>query len=153
MALRTLTIELVPKTAWFSNLRSELNKEWWDKIRKETYQLAGYKCEICGGKGRKWPVECHEKWEYDDENKVQRLTGLIALCPTCHQVKHFGLSSMRGKENECIRQLMDVNQWRVNEAKDYVVECFAIWKERSLHQWTMDTTWLEDTYGLQLHPK
>jgi hypothetical protein len=51
-----LTIELVPETAWFKNLRSELPKEKWDKLRKDTYKKAGYRCEVCGGKGEKWPV-------------------------------------------------------------------------------------------------
>ena len=60
-----LTIELVPKTSWFTNLRSLVSKEQWDKIRNKVYWKAGYKCEICGSKGPKWPVECHEIWHYD----------------------------------------------------------------------------------------
>ena len=57
-----LTIELVPKTAWYKNVRSEVSKDRWDELRKECYRNANYKCEVCGGTGPKWPVECHEIW-------------------------------------------------------------------------------------------
>jgi hypothetical protein len=82
-----LSIELVPATSWFDNLRSLLPPAEWDALRKATSQAAGHRCEICGGRGPKWPVECHERWQYDDATHVQTLTGLIALCPECHRVK------------------------------------------------------------------
>ena len=53
-----LTIELVPSTCWFSNVRSNISKQDWDRLRKETYKKANYRCEICGGVGRNHPVEC-----------------------------------------------------------------------------------------------
>jgi len=80
-----LTIELVPSTAWYSNVRSNVSKEVWDIIRKKSYAKANYKCEVCGdvgtnqGVGHK--VECHEIWHYDDDSHTQTLTGLISLCP------------------------------------------------------------------------
>ena len=57
-----LTIELVPQTAWYSNVRSNVTKSEWDVLRKACYKAAGYKCEVCSGKGPKHPVECHEMW-------------------------------------------------------------------------------------------
>jgi len=72
-----LTIELVPKGQWGSNLRSELSTKDWDTLRRESYHLASYKCEVCGGVGPRHPVECHEIWHYDDAYHVQRLDGLI----------------------------------------------------------------------------
>ncbi|MEJ7872263.1 MAG: hypothetical protein WKF67_08375 [Rubrobacteraceae bacterium] len=38
---------------------------------------------------RKVRLECHEEWEYDEATGVQRLSGLVALCTRCHQVKHW----------------------------------------------------------------
>ena len=35
-----LTIELVPRTAWFSNVRSMVSREDWDVLRKECYAQA-----------------------------------------------------------------------------------------------------------------
>ena len=52
-----LTIELVPKGQWGTNLRSRLPKAEWDRLRKAQYQAAGYVCEICGGEGPSHPVE------------------------------------------------------------------------------------------------
>jgi hypothetical protein len=106
-----LTIELVPETAWFRNLRSEISGEAWDKIRKDCYKNAGYVCEICGGVGQRHPVECHEIWEYDDGDKRQILRGVIALCPSCHEVKHIGLTQMRGGLDRAVSHMAEVNGW------------------------------------------
>ena len=57
-----LTIELVPQTCWFSNVRSEVSAADWDRLRKLTSNAAGGRCEVCGGRGPRWPVECHEIW-------------------------------------------------------------------------------------------
>lgn len=42
---------MIPQTSWGKNLRSVLTKENWDKVRKQVYASAGYRCRICGGKG------------------------------------------------------------------------------------------------------
>lgn len=144
-----LTIELVPQSSWGNNLRSEANlsKAQWDKLRKASYKQAGYKCEVCGGKGSKWPVECHEIWEYDDQNKTQTLKGLISLCPTCHKVKHIGRTlSVEPPEvqSRVLHKLASVNNLTPQETEDYIVQVFEVWNERSQHQWTLDLSWLED---------
>lgn len=136
-----LTIELVPKTAWFKNLRSELPKEQWDKLRKECYRKANYVCECCGGKGNKWPVECHEIWAYDDKKKKQTLLGLIALCPSCHEVKHIGLASVRGRLDAATQHLANVNRWSFRKSQDYINEAFKLWKKRGAYKWELDITW------------
>jgi len=53
-----LKIELVPETAWYSNLRNKIPKNEWDKIRKQVYSNANYKCEICVNANIK--LNCHE---------------------------------------------------------------------------------------------
>ena len=72
-----LTIELIPKTCWFSSVRTTVKKKEWDKIRFISYEVANNKCQICGdigkNQGYKHNVECHEIWEYDDLNKIQKL--------------------------------------------------------------------------------
>lgn len=139
-----LTIELVPSTSWFSNLRSLLNKEEWDKIRKACYKKANYKCEICGGKGTAHPVECHETWDYDEEKGVQKLLNVIALCPSCHQVKHIGLASINGKFDETIAHFCKVNESTKEEAQKHIAEAFDLWKKRSEKDWDLDVTLLEE---------
>jgi 5-methylcytosine-specific restriction endonuclease McrA len=139
-----LTIELVPSTAWYSNVRSNVTQQEWDVLRKECYKKAGYKCEICGGVGPKHPVECHEIWNYNDEDCTQTLDGLIALCPSCHEVKHIGLAQINGKFNEAVEHLSKVNGISVDDAKLYIEACFEIWSQRSQKEWKLDITILEN---------
>lgn len=142
-----LTIELVPETAWYSNVRSNVTQQEWDVIRKKSYEKASHKCEICGdvgtNQGVKHKVECHEIWEYNDENHIQKLTGLISLCPNCHKTKHVGLAQMKGEEGIVINQLMSVNGMTEDEAVKYIDESFGVWEERSEHDWELDISYLE----------
>ncbi|HDW3277045.1 TPA: hypothetical protein RMM66_004259 [Enterobacter asburiae] len=144
-----LTIEQVPRTCWFDNVRSAVSSSDWKRLRQQTARTAGWKCQICGGKGPRWPVECHEIWHYDDDRQCQTLTGLIALCPSCHEVKHMGFSELRGKKDEAVAHLALVNGWSLQGAFDYVDEAFDVWRERSRHAWLLDISWLE-TQGIKL---
>ncbi len=139
-----LTIELVPQTCWFSNVRSEVSPADWDQLRKTTSHNAGGRCQVCGGRGPKWPVECHEIWYYDDNHHVQTLVGLLALCPACHEVKHMGLANIRGRGEIAARHLATVNGWTPQEAERYIAAQFALWQRRSAFQWTLDMSWLEE---------
>lgn len=142
-----LTIELVPETSWYNNVRSNVSKEEWDYIRKKCYKKANYKCEICGQTGKsqgfKHPVECHEIWDYNDDLKIQKLTGLIALCPHCHKVKHSGLALMQGETEIVINQLMEVNKMNPTEALEYLNKAFALWEYRNNFDWDLDITYLD----------
>ena len=139
-----LTIELVPSTSWFSNLRSLLSSEEWNKVKKGCYKHAGYKCEICSGVGPTHPVECHETWEYDEKTGIQKLVCIVALCPSCHEVKHFGLAGIKGRTNEAIAHFCKVNGCQVPEAEKYIDEAFATWNKRSEQEWELDVSMLEE---------
>lgn len=150
-----LTIELIPKTCHFSNVRTMLKPSQWDKIRKISYELADNKCEICKSTGKeqgyKHNVECHEIWAYDDVNHIQKLEGLISLCVICHQVKHIGRAIAMGKESICHKQLQKVNKWTKIEVNQYILNSFEIHKERSKHQWTLDISILEKSpYNVEI---
>ena len=138
-----LTIELVPQTAFYNNIRSELPKQDWDFLRRAFYKKAEYKCEICGGVGEQHPVECHEIWEYNDKKHIQKLVGLIALCPLCHQCKHWGLSQIRGLEEECIKHLCKINRITKAKAYDLVEQAFGVWRGRSEHDWKSDIKYID----------
>ena len=138
MSKEKLTIELVPSTCFFSNVRSHVKQSQWDVIRKGVYRAADHECEICGGKGKRHPVECHEVWDYDDKNKIQTLVRMIALCPTCHKVKHAGLAQIKGELDIVIKQLIKVNNMTKREAVDYLQESFEVWAERSNYKWKLD---------------
>ena len=142
-----LTCELVPKTAWYSNVRSNVTTAEWDKIRKKSYRQYHNVCGICGDSGKKQgfnhAVECHEIFEYDDINHVQKLTELISLCPYCHKCKHPGLASINNETGIVIEQLMKVNEITEDEAELYLDYCFQVWEERSKYNWTLDISYLE----------
>lgn len=137
-----LTIELVPSTCWYSNVRSEVSKEEWEVLKKRTYRQANYCCEVCGGKGDKHPVECHEIWHYDDKQLVQTLIGLIALCPACHECKHIGYARTQGRGKIAAAHLARVNGWTEPQADIYINQCFEIWQKRSQVQWQLDISYL-----------
>jgi 5-methylcytosine-specific restriction endonuclease McrA len=140
-----LEIELVPRTAWCKNIRSEVSKSEWDRLRKAAYKKANYKCEVCGEKGPKHPVECHEIFHYDDEKQIQTLTGLVALCPNCHACKHIGLAQIRGNYDKARKHLAKVNKWSIEQAEKYIQEQFVLWSARSEYQWELDISWLRNT--------
>jgi hypothetical protein len=129
-----LTIELVPKSCWYSNVRSNVRTSEWDVIRKKCYENANNKCEICSStgleQGYNYSVECHEIWKYNDDNHLQILIGVIALCPYCHKTKHVGLAQIKNEEDIVIKQLMTVNNISRNDAKNYIQNSFNIWRER-----------------------
>jgi hypothetical protein len=142
--LLKLEFELIPRTAWFKNVRSMVSKHDWDTLRKECYEKAGYVCEICGERGGRHPVEAHEVWEYDDLNRIQKLVRLIALCPSCHSVKHIGNAYLRGVADEAMVHFQHVNRITDREAKTMLYDAFCLWEERNKHDWVCDVSWLDN---------
>jgi hypothetical protein len=142
-----LTVELVPQTCWFSNVRDQVSREDWDRIRRQVYKRSGQCCEVCGGRGSKHPVECHEVWEYDETIAVQRLVRMIALCPACHEVKHMGLAGIRGRGEIAAAHLAEVNGWTPHVTAVYIDQVFDVWIERSDRTWSLDVSALA-AYGV-----
>lgn len=141
-----LEIEMIPSTCHYSNARTTLKAKLWNKLRFMVYEKADNKCEICGEtgleQGYKHKVECHEIWKYDDKRLIQKLVGLIALCPICHQTKHIGRSFAMGRENITIKKLITINNWTVEKTLATINEAFEINKERSKHNWKLDLSLL-----------
>lgn len=137
-----LTIELVPSTSWYSNVRSNVSGKEWDRLRRNSYKKANYKCEICGesgvDQGFNHPVECHEIWEYDDIFNEQILIDLISLCPLCHKTKHIGLAMNNGEEDVVLEHMIKVNNISYEESYKKVIEAFDVWKERNKKDWKIN---------------
>ncbi len=138
--LLKLTIELVPSTSWYNNLRSMMKREQWDVLRHKVYKDYGNKCAICGTDEQ---LSCHEIWSYDDEKHIQKLTGLIALCELCHRVKHIGLTELEGHRGKLafekvIEHFMKVNNCSQKEFEQHHNEALKLFEKRSQHQWTID---------------
>lgn len=135
-----LTIELVPKTSWFNNMRLVLSKEDWDLVRRAAYRRQGYCCGICKATGR---LNCHEIWSYNDTYHIQTLDGYIALCDMCHHVKHIGYASVlasKGKLNyqKVLEHMAKVNKWSIYQCHQYIDKALEIYQKRSQHEWVVD---------------
>jgi len=140
MALK-LTIELVPKTSWYSNMRNKMRPSQWDKLRKNVYEEYENKCGICGSK--KGRLNCHEIWKYDDTNHEQKLKGFIALCDMCHHVKHIGYAGILAVEGQLdfekvIRHYMKVNNCNKETFEKHKKRAFSKWRKRSTYKWKVD---------------
>jgi hypothetical protein len=137
-----LTIELVPKTCWYTNLRTQIRGTEWDRISEET--RASDVCAICGATDVR--LSCHERWEYDDGRGIQRLLGFVALCDACHAVKHIGrigrLATADPRQGhllkDTIEHFMRVNAVDRATFDAHKTESFAVWRHRSGREWTTD---------------
>lgn len=135
-----LTIELVPETSFFNNIREYVSQEEWDIIRKKSYSESNHKCAICGAKGT---LNCHEIWDYDDKNYIQKLVGFIALCKNCHSIKHIGFTKLQAnkgllKLSDVIEHFCIINECNIEKFKEHHDEAFEKWSERSEHDWKVD---------------
>jgi hypothetical protein len=133
-----LTIELVPASCWYSNLRQVLPREAWDRIRRQVYAACGYRCAICGARGK---LHCHEVWSYDDAQRIQRLEGFQALCENCHHIKHIGHAGILASQGKLdfdhlVAHFLRVNQCDRETFARHRDAAFAAWEERSRHEWT-----------------
>ena len=141
-----LTIELVPESSWYNNVRSKVSPKIWDIIRRKCYDEAHNRCEICGNtsknQGLKHDVECHEIWQYDDENHIQELTGFIALCNHCHLCKHPGFAEKKGSIHIVIMHLMRINKMKQGHVLKILDDAMIIWRNRSKYQWTVDISYI-----------
>lgn len=145
-----LDIELVPESSWLNNVRAIVSRAQWDIIRNKVYDRAWHTCEICGGVGTKHPVECHEIWHYDDLKLIQKLKGMIALCPNCHLVKHMGFARISNKEDIAVAHFMKVNKLKKPDANRYISDAFAKWAARSKKKWILDISHLTE-YGIDIN--
>jgi hypothetical protein len=118
-----------------------LPRKVWTGIRENHIANNGKKCEICGQ--TEGIFNLHEIWKYNDVNHVQKLDGFTLLCTMCHHIKHIGLAGILANEGKLdyesiVKHFCVVNGCSVQEFKTHVKDTFAIWRERSKHQWKQD---------------
>ena len=116
----------------------------WDIVRKDAYKRAGWRCTVCGRQGR---LEAHEKWSYDEENALQKLDDVVALCRECHEVKHISRTSLVGREKEAMAHFMKVNgvsQTEYHEALQEMNEEYL--RRNKIEGWVTDISWLKDRF-------
>lgn len=137
-----LNFELVPDSCWYSNLRSILSKAQWDYIKKDARERANGRCMICGKKSNR--LETHEQWEYDEENCVQKLSDIKAICPDCHRVIHFGFTTLKFDNVErCENHFIKVNNCTYAEFKEQLNKANLDHQRRNqIDEWKLDLQYL-----------
>jgi hypothetical protein len=120
-----LTVEEVPLSSRGKSLSQLLPKSRWKQIRERVYVEHGQRCAICEAKREDRRLDCHEVWEYDDEEHIQRLRDFIALCHLCHSAKHglFLYRQPSDPDGACLaRMLESVQRARAAHEKQYRIE-------------------------------
>ncbi|WP_285730397.1 DUF5710 domain-containing protein [Nocardiopsis sp. ATB16-24] len=149
-----LFVDLVPTTCWFTNVRSCVSQQDWERLRRMVVNRAGQVCEICGAsadrEAGRW-LEVHERWVFDEHTRTQILRRLICVCTLCHTVTHFGLAQVRGLASEAMAHLVAVTGASHAQAQQHVDEAFALWERRSRVVWELDLSMLTDV-GVTVEP-
>ena len=137
-----LVPEMLPVTTWEQNIRHKMGPDVWDRIRKHAYRAAGFRCEICGTRGK---LEAHELWRLVNETSVQKLVRILALCPLCHKAHHLGIARRLGMYDDVRKHLKWVNGWSEKELSEAIQDTYEIWEQRCEWPWEVDISWLYDS--------
>lgn len=144
-----LTFEMVPEECWYSNLRTILKPKDWDIVRKDAYARAGGKCMICGRYVKR--LEAHEKWSYDEEKALQKLEDVVALCHSCHEVKHISRTQLVGRGMEAMEHYQKVNECSQMDFHAALAKANEEYLRRNrVEGWTTDISWLENRFDIKL---
>jgi len=136
-----LTIQLIPSSSFYQNLRNELGTRW-PALSKKYRSFYNYTCQICNWKEdrkHKKYTNLHEIWAYDDDTGKQRLTGFTCVCPDCHAVHHWGRSQVVGRDMDYLTwHACKVNGCSSDVWESYVQEVRVEWQARSNRQWKIE---------------
>lgn len=127
-----LPIESIPMTSWGISLSNKLDKDKWDKFRREVYKRANYSCEVCGAIDEQ--LHCHESWSFNEKSKIQVLARVRCLCKTCHEATHYFRSSVVFKltyTNYLKEHLIKINKITEVELERYIAKLTLIVQKRS----------------------
>jgi hypothetical protein len=138
-----LFVDLVPRTCWFTNVRSCISEQDWERLRRPVVRRVRHRCEICTAPedraAGQW-LDVHERWFYDERTRVQQLRRLIVLCKPCHLVTHFGYANVTGRTDEALAHLKAVTGMSHQQAIDHIRAAENLWIERSRFTWQLDLT-------------
>ena len=97
---------------------------------------------ICGRSAKR--LEAHEKWSYDEKNKVQKLEDIIAVCHDCHSVIHIGRTSLVGNMERAEKHYMKVNACSYTDfLKDLGMANTQHQRRNEIDDWKLDLSYLE----------
>lgn len=152
-----LSVQLIPPNSWQRNVRAIVACETWEELRwhfcARRYAPPSVGLEACRRpvpdqlqctycKTEHQELHLHEQWEYDDEHRIQRLVGLVPICPECHLATHMGYANAMARGDEAIKHLAKVNRWTARQVKSHCDRAFTQWSQRVLSSYTLDVDYL-----------
>jgi len=136
-----LFVDLIPSSCWFTNVRTCVSPQDWERLRRAITRRAGQRCEVCGADenhGVSRGLEAHERWAYDAHNGVQALRRLICLCTDCHRTTHFGHAKVTGQADQAFAHLCAVTGMTAAETRRHIDAAGELWTGRSRRIWSLD---------------
>lgn len=142
-----LFVDLVPSSCWFTNVRTCVSPQDWERLRRMITRRAGQACEVCGARKdpavSRW-LEAHERWAYDEHTSTQTLRRLICLCSDCHLSTHLGFANVTGRTAQALAHLRKVTGMTEAQLSRHVHHAETAWTNRSRRTWTLDLSMLTE---------
>jgi len=98
-------------------------------------QAARRACQVCSAGASASALNCHELWDYDDDQGTATLVGLRIQCRNCDSAVHMGRAVRLGFGNAALGQLVKVNLIGAREAKMLYRSALDEWRRRNKKQW------------------
>jgi len=143
-----LGLQLIPESAFYSNLRNALGPRSWSALSKKIREENSYTCKYCPfieDRSRRLYTHLHEVWEFDITTKTQKLVDFECICPTCHSVHHWGLSRVQGKDMDyLLEHACEINNCTRQQFEEHIKKSFSTWRDLSYIKWSLDFSLFPD---------
>jgi hypothetical protein len=145
-AVPKLTVELVPKTCWWSNLHTLADKATgiaFGGLSGARRITAARSAKASAFAIRSSATKCGSTMSrlahrsFADDRALSRLP----------RGRAYGLCGKRGRNKSARDHLAKVNGWTNDQVLAHVAEAFAIWRRRSKVSWKLDLSGLHPYVG------
>ena len=144
-----LQIQVIPDKCIGRNLHSNgiLEERCWENISRNFRNRRI--CGCCEKFFRPGELNAHEVWEFDPENRIQRLVSIIPVCDKCHKTIHYNFvlttdAFQRGEDLKLKSHYVEVNQCTEKQFEADLND--ALRKYRKMNQiqgqWSMDISYI-----------
>lgn len=86
MKLKKLYPSFANPEAWRDNIKENISKEEWKKLRLKILKRDNYTCRYCGFRTEKWQIVHHIDGNPNNNNE----SNLETICPMCNLIHHAG---------------------------------------------------------------
>lgn len=86
MKLKKLYPSFADPETWRTNIKENIGKEEWKKLRLRILKRDKYTCHYCGFKSEKWQIVHHIDGNPNNNNE----NNLETICPMCNLIHHAG---------------------------------------------------------------